>query len=133
MLRFEYRRGEYLFSWICKSENTRNGFKHTATLNISTTSDTFGKTSGATCYYINRTWECYKYQTVIIKTLDELLANIYGYNRTLFKLKHNFARMTPKRLEMLDAILRENTFYITLLDVKKIMKTYDGQKYAIMD
>ena len=48
-------------SIYCKCENTRNGFKHVATMNYN------GNTYVATSYYINRTWECFEYQSVIRK------------------------------------------------------------------
>ena len=48
-------------SIYCKCENTRNGFKHVATMNYN------GNTYVATSYYINRTWEYFEYQSVIRK------------------------------------------------------------------
>ena len=48
-------------SIYCKCENTRNGFKHVATMNYN------GNTYVATSYYINRTWEYFEYQSVIKK------------------------------------------------------------------
>lgn len=44
--------------FVCEAADTRNGFKHTAVLYID------GRRAGAhTCYYLNRTWESYAYQT----------------------------------------------------------------------
>lgn len=48
-------------SVYCKCENTRNGFKHVATMNYN------GNIYVATSYYINRTWEYFEYQSVIRK------------------------------------------------------------------
>ena len=48
-------------SIYCKCENTRNGFKHVATMYYN------GNTYVATSYYLNRTWECFEYQSVIRK------------------------------------------------------------------
>ena len=48
-------------SIYCKCENTRNGFKHVATMNYN------GNIYVATSYYINRTWEYFEYQSVIRK------------------------------------------------------------------
>ena len=48
-------------SIYCKCENTRNGFKHVATMYYNR------NTYVAVCYYLNRTWECFEYQSVIRK------------------------------------------------------------------
>ena len=48
-------------SIYCKYENTRNGFKHVATMYYNR------NTYVAVCYYLNRTWECFEYQSVIRK------------------------------------------------------------------
>ena len=48
-------------SIYCKCENTRNGFKHIATMYYNKNSYV------AVCYYLNRTWECFEYQSVIRK------------------------------------------------------------------
>ena len=52
------------FSVVCEWKKTRNGFKHEATLcsngsNVAT----------AKCSYLNRTWECYEYETVLKKII----------------------------------------------------------------
>ena len=48
-------------SIYCKYENTRNGFKHVATMYYNR------NTYVAVCYYLNRTWDCFEYQSVIRK------------------------------------------------------------------
>ena len=48
-------------SIYCKCENTRNRFKHVATMYYNR------NTYVAVCYYLNRTWECFEYQSVIRK------------------------------------------------------------------
>lgn len=56
------------FFIYCKSESTRYGFRHLATI-----SDEYGYTLsvGKACYY-NRTWEYYTFQTVIYNALSKL-------------------------------------------------------------
>ena len=51
---------------ICERKNTRNGFKHEATL----LSCSFGINSTKICY-LNRTWEVYEFQSVIKKLIDK--------------------------------------------------------------
>jgi len=51
-------------SLICFTENTRTGFKHVAFLEGS-------EHQAVKCFYSNRTWESYRYKTVIDKLLSE--------------------------------------------------------------
>lgn len=55
------------YSVVCESSDTRNGFKHTATLL------TNGRDTGETvkCNYLNSTWESYEYQSVLYKLIRE--------------------------------------------------------------
>ena len=55
------------YSVVCESSDTRNGFKHTATLL------TNGRDTGETvkCNYLNRTWESYEYQSVLYKLIQK--------------------------------------------------------------
>lgn len=51
---------------ICNWKNTRNGFKHTATLLLDGREYTTAK-----CCYLNRTWERYEYESVISEVLSK--------------------------------------------------------------
>lgn len=51
---------------VCDSMKTRNGFKHVATLLINGTEQEDTKIC-----YLNRTWERYEYQSVILKLIDK--------------------------------------------------------------
>ncbi len=54
------------FTVICRSERTRNGFRHLAEVQ-----NKHGYTiAAAKCYYLNRTWERYTFESVIHKALD---------------------------------------------------------------
>lgn len=52
-------------SITCRSESTRYGFRHLATLYA----NGFEKAKSKACYY-NRTWESYTFQTVLHKVID---------------------------------------------------------------
>lgn len=45
--------------FLCKSRNTRNGFAHDAEMYLD---DNW--MADYTCHYYNRTWECWRYQSV---------------------------------------------------------------------
>lgn len=53
------------YAIFCRSEKTRYGFRHLATLYRD--HHEIGRTKA--CYY-NRTWECYEFQSVIDRLLD---------------------------------------------------------------
>ena len=51
---------------VCDSVNTRNGFRHDARLFINGYEDEKAK-----CCYYNRTWERFKFESVILILLDK--------------------------------------------------------------
>ena len=67
----------------CESKSTRNGFRHIATLRI----DGY-KICTASCIYINRTWECFEYASVLYKILDKTDA-LTKRQKTLFHKKYD--------------------------------------------
>ncbi len=50
----------------CESKDTRNGFKHTATLTYEGI-----EMESVKCCYVNRTWESYQYESVLKKLADK--------------------------------------------------------------
>jgi len=66
-----------VYSVVCNSESTRNGFRHIAVLMKN--GYEIGK---AKCSYINRTWESYDFETVILKLID---ANFEGEEKDIFR------------------------------------------------
>lgn len=49
---------------VCTAENTRNGFRHLATLLVDGIESTKSK-----CTYLNRTWERYEFQSVLSEVI----------------------------------------------------------------
>ena len=54
------------FNVVCNSESTSYGFRHIATLHKNGISIAKAKI----CYY-NRTWECFEYESILLKIVDE--------------------------------------------------------------
>ena len=73
---------------ICESGNTRNGFKHTATLYINEFE--ICKTK---CLYLNKTWEYYRYQSVFHKILNNT-NRLTKRQKTLFRKKYDGDRFS---------------------------------------
>ncbi len=65
---------------VCGWAKTRNGFKHTATLQR----DGYGEVSVKVCY-LNRTWERYEYQTVLQKLFGSMERSLTKYEQARFK------------------------------------------------
>lgn len=93
--------GKNVYTFICSSRSTRHGFAHDCEL-IKNTSSHLGK---ATCHYLNRTWERYTYQSVMIETVRNKIADYELAARDEFKREHNLSRITSKRKPELDAFI----------------------------
>lgn len=81
------------FTFVCHCENTRNGFKHV----VSCYDQLDQKIGGATCYYYNRTWERYGYQSAMHQIAGNLLAGERARILDAWKEARGYVRMTAKR------------------------------------
>jgi len=61
------------FSVVCDSVGTRNGFKHIANL----CSNGFSVYKTKICY-LNRTWERFEFETILLKVIAERFAGSTG-------------------------------------------------------
>lgn len=104
---------EVLF--VNSSRNTRHGFAHDTEVFIDG-----WKYGSNTCHYLNRTWECYRYQTVMRGCIWNLIESRKMDLIRDFKNKHGYEKLTAKRkgefeaeisndkdLELYNAILEE--------------------------
>jgi hypothetical protein len=64
------------YNIVCNWQNTKNGFKHVATLH----KNGFSIYETKICY-LNRTWERFEYESILIKTIDD---NFTGKEKTRF-------------------------------------------------
>ena len=99
MKKYEFAYTHYNFTFIGETYNTRNGFKHVVNVfcentYTDTTTECIG---GATCYYYNRTWECYNYQTTILKCLRVKIDGAIETLKRVYMTNYNYERMTAKR------------------------------------
>jgi hypothetical protein len=54
------------YSVVCEFQGTRYGFRHLATLHR----NGFEIAKAKICYY-NRTWECYEFESVLLKIIED--------------------------------------------------------------
>lgn len=105
-------------NFVCESRNTRNGFAHDCTVFI------YGHEFGrASCYYLNRTWECYRYQTVMLKTVRGLIDEYTAYIKNEFMRENNYKRMTPDRQKRFANICLSNDRLILYNELIEQIKT----------
>lgn len=101
------------YEFVCDSRNTRTGFAHDCTLFKNGRQE-----SKATCYYYNRTWENYQYQTVMRSAVGKALAELEDDLLTAWKKANGIKRLTAERKKEFMAGL-EN-----ILPVKNLREVY---------
>lgn len=104
------------FIFVNEWASTRTGFKHTSTLFINGY-----ERQKSTCHYINRTWENYAYQTVMLKAIGELMHKIYDRELEHYKNINNIKRLTKTKKEVFENNL-ENEKYKNLLELQKTIR-----------
>lgn len=67
---------------VCEWENTRSGFRHIAVLLLNGC-----ERNRAKCCYLNRTWESFKYKTVLQKIIGNT-DTLTKRQKTLFAKKY---------------------------------------------
>lgn len=101
------------YEFVNTSRSTRSGFAHDTTLFINDCE--YGRT---TCYYYNRTWECYRYQTVMKRCVSDMIERKYKRYIENYKAENNIKRMTAEKSKDAE-ILFEN-----LTEIKELRKVY---------
>ena len=78
---------------VCESWNNRNSWGHEVTI-YKNNNEIIGR---AKIRYYNRTWECYKYRTAILKAIVNAIARITTEAKKTYKELHNYQVLTKKR------------------------------------
>lgn len=82
--------------FVNQSRDTRHGFAHDTTLFIDGREIT-----SSSCYYLNRTWERYLYQSVMLSAVQFLIKAVEYGNEQELKEKNGWKKLTPARKEEL--------------------------------
>lgn len=90
--------------FVNESYNTRHGFKHVSTMFING-----NEMRSHTCYYYNRTWECYRYQTVMMGLVRDRINDALDLSKEIFKEENGYKKMTPKRQEEFEKFIEHNS------------------------
>lgn len=102
------------------ARDTRSGFAHD-------TLATFCLPSGysridASCFYLNRTWERYSYQSVMQKAVRQKIDERKQFLQNTFKAENNFQKITAKRRPALEKFLQKDA---DLQALQQIMQQLD--------
>ena len=92
MKKFTYEHDGQKITLLCNSRSTRNGFAHDCTFLLNGHEE-----NRASCHYLNRTWEGYECQSVILKAVGEARAFTEDRLISRFKDSHGYMRMNEKR------------------------------------
>lgn len=107
------------YEFVNSSRSTRNGFAHDTTLFV----NGYEKTSN-TCHYLNRTWECYRYQTVMMGAIRQSIDNRTNLLERKFKDDNGYKKMTADRvLKFKNVILADDD---VIKEYKKVLKQLEN-------
>ena len=107
------------YEFINDSRNTRSGFAHDTTLFKN--GEEIGR---ATAIYYNRTWECYRYQTVMKKCVRGLIDEKYNDFIVAYKAENNIKRLTAGKRAEADRIFED---LAEVKELRELLKQLDNE------
>lgn len=94
------------YEFVCDSRDTRYGFAHDCHLFIN------GYDYGvAHCYYLNRTWECWTYQSVCMQAMYNVINEYVEREKNAFKDLNGYKKMSAKRTAEFESMLKERAHF----------------------
>lgn len=107
---------EYLF--INHSRSNRSGFVHETELFKNNSLIAEDKIQ-----YYNRTWECYRYQTVMRSVISRLTENLKDNFISNWKENHGIKRLTETKRKLMEEDFKNNTpeFYAELEELYSLL------------
>lgn len=102
------------YQFVNESRNTRSGFAHDATLFRDG-----NEIAKASCHYLNRTWECYRYQTVMQRCIGDFIEICLENTIRWYKREHDIKRLTAEKREKITEEFYQQKSIKELQEVKK--------------
>ena len=106
---FNIEKDNKKFMFINESRNTRHGFAHDSTMFINDVG-----TQTAHCYYLNRTWEMYTYQTACLSAVRQEIEQYKKEQIADFKELNGYKKMTAARAAQFEKEFTAQPYYETL-------------------
>lgn len=82
---------------------TRSGFAHDTTMFVDG-----HRVAEATCHYINRTWEAYEYQTVMVNAVYYRIEELRQYAKDRFMKAKGYKKLTANRKAEFEEVYKQN-------------------------
>lgn len=100
------------------SRGTRHGFAHDAKITVYPNNGTFcGYSVSAHCYYLNRTWERYTFQTVLMQACHNAMECRADELKPAFMNAHGYKKLTKKRAAEFMETLKADNEYSAITEV----------------
>lgn len=103
--------------FVCDSRDTRSGFAHDATIIIN-----WRREREATCHYLNRTWEAWRFQSVCLACVNSLIAQREYEVKEDYKRDNGLTRIVgAKRKTEVNKRMGTDDRIIFLKEIKRIL------------
>lgn len=108
--------GNYSMTFNNSVKKTRNGFKHVCnwTLYHDNTPIHYGVNNA---YYINRTWETYRFRTVMKQAVSELKQKLKNEIKEQYKKTHNLKHTGTKSKEAIKKLWNEDESVDAIVEI----------------
>lgn len=106
--RYVVKGSNYTIYLYNTSNSTRSGFNHFTTIEYQDDTHHFVKV-GVKVHYINRTWECFRYESCMLKALDAL--------KQEFKKDKKFLTKVKKIENLMIKKIRENEYKYSYINI----------------
>ena len=105
------------FTFVCETKNTHYGFTHVCRL--FEFDNCYNELEKATATYYNRTWEKYRYQTVMLAAVQKRIEHVIADEKKCFMLANNLKRLAGANKEQFEKLMQENGYILKLQKLKK--------------
>ena len=112
--------GENVFVFYCDSGDTRHGFKHEVELYKNGRYIASNKS-----YYLNRTWEKYRYQTCMLGAISNRQAQLEHDFIEEYKAQKSIKRLTKAKREDALNMLNNTKEYAEIKALRELVKNAD--------
>lgn len=102
------------YTFVNECKGTRNGFKHTTTLLQNGV-----EVAENTCYYYNRTWECYEFETSMKGAVYTLIDSKLNRHLARYKEQNDILRFRRGEKERAIADFKDSDIYRELTQLKE--------------
>lgn len=98
---------------VNEAGNTKNGFYHRSTLFVNGFERATNKVD-----YLNRTWECYRFQTSMLGVIRNIMDDRIEELKEQYKKQNNINRMTAKHKEIFEKIVENDEKMKEYLEIR---------------